>query len=132
MSELDAHAPEPPPTGGFSKRDRVLTVGEFRRIYNRGFHASTSRFGCYVLPGRRGRCRLGLSVSRKFGKAHERNRMKRQLREAFRRLRPVLPESADIVMVPRRGARGALLGVIVADMQALVEQALADRTRRRR
>jgi ribonuclease P protein component len=132
VPEADFHAPRTPPTGGYAKRDRVLTVGEFRRVYNQGFHASTSRFGCYVLPSRRGRCRLGLSVSKKFGKAHERNRMKRQLREAFRRLRPTLPESADIVMVPRRAARGIPLGQIAADMQALVDQALADRRRRRR
>lgn len=110
----------------------MLHVGEYRRVYRFGFHASTSRFGCYVLPSRSGRSRLGLSVSRKFGKAHERNRMKRQLRAAFRRLRAGFPKSLDVVMVPRRAARGTPFGRIATDMDSLVHRALEDRQRRKR
>ena len=125
------HQAHPGRTGRFTKRDRILTVGEFRRVYRNGFHASSPRFGCYVLATRRRRSRLGLSVSRKYGDSHVRNRMKRQLREAFRRLRHGFADPVDVVMVPRRAARGTPLGIVAADMDTLVVKALADRKRRR-
>ena len=57
--------------------------------------------------------------------------MKRQLREAFRRLREEFPQSVDVILVPRRAARGLALGAIASDMDGLVRRALAQRRRRR-
>lgn len=125
------HSPRPGRTGGYGKRDRLLTIGDYRRVYNRGFHASSKGFGCYVFPNRLGRSQLGLSVSRKYARSHLRNRMKRQLREAFRRLRDELPAGMDIILVPRRAAKGLPLGLIASEMDSLVRRALAERRRRR-
>lgn len=46
--------------------------------------------------------RVGLTTGRVLGKAVERNRIKRRMREAARRNLALLPEFADVVLHPRR------------------------------
>lgn len=49
--------------------------------------------------------RLGVTVSRRVGKAVARNRLKRRLREYFRQqLKPMLPADAALVVIARNGA----------------------------
>ena len=46
--------------------------------------------------------RVGLTVGKIMGKAHERNRIKRRMREALRRHIDLLPEGFDLILHPRR------------------------------
>jgi ribonuclease P protein component len=49
--------------------------------------------------------RLGLTVSQKVGNAVRRNRVKRLMREVFRRERALFPRGADLVVIAKAGAR---------------------------
>lgn len=66
--------------------------------------------------------RVGVTVTRKVGNAVTRNRIKRLVREAFRRVRVSLPSGLDIVWVAKRTAAQALWTEVVADMDRLVER----------
>lgn len=46
--------------------------------------------------------RVGLTVGKVMGKAVDRNRIKRRMREAVRRNLGLLPQSVDVVLHPRR------------------------------
>jgi ribonuclease P protein component len=63
--------------------------------------------------------RLGITVTRKVGKAHQRNLIKRRLREAFRRQRHTLPEGLDMVFIAKRTAVSACYADVVRDVAQL-------------
>jgi ribonuclease P protein component len=73
--------------------------------------------------------RLGIAVGRRFGNAVQRNRIKRLIREAFRRLRPALPPGTDWVAVPQT-ARQANLSDIEQSFIQLAARLLKQRSGR--
>lgn len=70
-----------------------------------------------------GPVRLGLAVSRRVGGAVVRNRLKRRVRDWFRRSRPALPESVDLVVIARPQAANYSSEAISAELTRLVAQA---------
>ncbi|MFQ5655446.1 MAG: ribonuclease P protein component [Planctomycetota bacterium] len=86
------------------RRARLLRSGEFRRAFRRGRHVGSRGLKLVILENSLGYSRLGLAVSRRVGNAVNRNRLKRRLREIFRRNRGLFPPSSDIVAIPRAEA----------------------------
>ena len=104
---------------------RLTRRRDFDGVYRRGRRAEHALATLYVRrhpdsgPQSETR-RLGFTVSKKVGKAHDRNRVKRRLREAARAL--ALPIGFDAVVVARAGAAEADFGALSAALKQLFER----------
>lgn len=75
------------------------------------------------LPSKLDLTRYGFIVSRKLGKAVERNRLRRRLREAVRLRHAKIAPGWDLVFVGRPPLRGASFDEIGAAVEELLRQA---------
>ena len=75
---------------------------DFRRLYRKK-GAVSAPLVTYAVKNRLGYNRVGITTSKKIGKAHDRNRARRVIREAYRLLLPRFSEGIgyDIVFVAR-------------------------------
>ena len=86
----------------FRPHERIKNPHDFRRAFDRKRSAADASMIVYGVENGLDHPRLGLSVSKKrVRKAHDRNRVKRLLREAFRLAKADLPVGLDLVIVPR-------------------------------
>ncbi len=74
---------------------------DFRRLYNRGKAITDPALVIYYSKNRAGICRIGITTSKKIGNAVERNRSRRVIKEAFRKVAPMVEPCYDIVFVAR-------------------------------
>ena len=73
--------------------------------------------------------RVGLTVGKVIGKAHERNRIKRRMREALRRHIDLLPLGFDLILHPRRGVLTIEFAQLEAEILRILQQATAEASR---
>lgn len=110
------------------KRRRLSRSGEFERVYREGRSHASRHLVVYAFPRAEGdpEPRLGLSVGRKLGGAVDRNRVKRQLRDAFWKNAESLKDGHDFVIVARPSA-GELAeqgeGALAEALQAVLADA---------
>lgn len=99
---------------------------KLNHIFRRLYHTSGQADGFLVLYARKNRTdgnRVGITVSKKLGKAHVRNRVRRRIREVYRLNEDKFLPGWDIVVVARSRAVEAPFDKLTKSYLTLAQKA---------
>ena len=99
---------------------------KLNHIFRRLYHTSGQADGFLVLYARKNRSdcnRVGITVSKKLGKAHVRNRTRRRIREVYRLNEEKFRPGWDIVVVARSRAVEAPFDKLTKSYLSLAKKA---------
>ncbi|QNB47223.1 ribonuclease P protein component [Thermanaerosceptrum fracticalcis] len=106
------------------RRFRLKKKGDFKKTYYQGKSLANSYLVLYSFKRPENKeSRLGFSVSKKVGKAVERNKIKRRLREAAKLHLHELKVPFDIIFIARPKIKGISFSDVEKNMVALLQRA---------
>ena len=125
------------PTYGVRDSERVSLAGHRLRKhadYQRAYEASRKRrsasmswfLAAQAIPSTP---RVGLTAGKVLGKSHERNRIKRRMREVLRKHLDLLPDGCDLIFHPQRSVLTMEFTKLEAEVVRILEQANAEHVR---
>ena len=111
---------------GFPRAARLTRKSDFDRVLRAPTRCGSALFRAQVAPGEGPDCaRLGLAIAKRvIRKSHDRNRLKRHVREVFRACRAALPHS-DIVVFAKSEALAATPQALRQDLSRLFDRVAA-------
>jgi ribonuclease P protein component len=114
---------------------RLRKHADFQRVYAASRKRQSPSMSWFLapqsetLPGRIQGPRVGLTAGKVLGKAHERNRIKRRMREILRRHLQLLPSGFDLILHPRRSVLTVEFSKLEAEIVRILGQANAEAAR---
>ena len=119
------------------KNSRLRKHADYQRAYSASRKRQSTTMSWFLAPqlqqsgddGCRCAARIGLTVGKVLGKAHERNRIKRRVREALRRHVELLPDGFDLILHPRRGVLTVEFAQLEKEVVRILEQARVETSR---
>jgi len=111
------------PDERFPKANRIRHRREFLRLQRVGRRRPGQRFVVITAPGRGGQSRLGITASRKVGGAVVRNRIKRLVREFFRRAKREISPAQEILVIALPQAATASYVDVVQELSRALRRA---------
>jgi ribonuclease P protein component len=100
----------------FARASRLRARKLFLDVYERGCRVHSSYFVVFGLKGAAPMSRLGITATKKFGHAVARNRIKRVVREIFRKNRDLSAPPVDVVVNVKISAREPSYDRLEADL----------------
>ena len=106
----------------FSKAQRLLKRSEYVRLSKEGRKINGEFLWACAAEGRTEQTRLGITVTKKVGKAHQRNRIKRVIREYFRLNKHRFNSIHDINIIATKEAAKQSNSQLNAQLERLFRQ----------
>ncbi len=92
----------------FPRKERLGGSGEFKAVFQQCKKLKDGKLALYVqFTGTEGLRKFGVSVGRALGKAHQRNLVKRRLREIYRVEMAPFRGGYQVIVIPQPGAVNA-------------------------
>ena len=106
----------------FPKAQRMRKTWEFNVAFKMGCKFHTPHFILLRKLNKNTCSRIGLTVSRKVGKAVQRNRVKRLVREFYRNNKHLFIVSMDYSIVAKKGAADLESHLIFAELEKALKK----------
>lgn len=116
------------------KQKRLAKRREFVRVYDSGQKVFSRYTVLFFAANDLPHSRIGITATKKLGKANVRNRLKRWTRETWRRQRDPLdldPQSLDIVVNVKPNAAAASFEDFSRDLTRVLERVVNEAARRK-
>ncbi len=110
---------------------RLRKHGDFLRAYAAARKRQSANMSWFLAPQAKEtatapQARIGLTVGKHVGKAHERNRIKRRMHDALRRHVDLLPAGFDLIFHPRRNVFTMEFAQLEREVLRILEQARSE------
>jgi ribonuclease P protein component len=109
---------------------RLRKHADFQRVYAEGRKRRSASMSWFLAAqSEAAGPRVGLTVGKVLGPSHERNRIKRRLREVLRRHVDQLPAGCDLILHPHRTVLKLEFTKLDAEIVRILQQANAEQAR---
>jgi ribonuclease P protein component len=115
---------------GLPKQTRLAKRREFLRVYETGRKLFSRYTVLFFVPNDQPHSRVGITATKKLGKANVRNRLKRWTRETYRRQRGALQldrKPMDFVVNVKPNAAEASFREYSQDLTRVLQRVMSDR-----
>lgn len=106
----------------FPKTHRLLKRSQFLELSRSGKKTGTRCFLAVFQEGTTKNNRIGITVSKKVGKAVVRTRIKRVIREYYRNRKEIIPGNRDINIIAKRKVVALTFKEVIAELDYLFEK----------
>jgi ribonuclease P protein component len=110
--------------------NRLRKHADYQRVYEAGRKRRSASMSWFLAPQADVAIpRVGLTAGKVLGKSHERNRIKRRMREVLRKHVDLLPAGCDLILHPQRIVLNLEFSKLEAEVVRILQQANAERAR---
>ena len=102
--------------------NRLKKRKEFAYLYNNGIAKHSAHITLVSLPLKNRVLKVGFSVSKKIGKAHTRNFIKRRMRACVREFIPNMLDNYNIVFICKNGIEDMPFENLKKEVYSLIEK----------